>query len=127
MEKTNESFIFLVFIFFLSRFCSASVTLILRKSKENGLAKSISEMAKRKQNIIILLVQGVLAVIIMFCINIMTSCYIFLGCIFITFYCIFKIQKLFGGITGDLAGWYLCCNELVMLFCMVLSEGGFFI
>lgn len=32
-----------------------------------------------------------------------------------------KSMKLFGGITGDLAGCFLCCAELFMTLCMVIA------
>jgi len=39
-------------------------------------------------------------------------------------YYIYMSNKEFGGITGDLAGWFVQICELVCLACMVLAQKG---
>lgn len=106
----------------LSRALSGLAVVLFPCAKNSGLLHTFQDHAARKKTGCFL---GLLIVLLWaFCIlvhpftgffMIVTSCLLFGG------YNLFS-KKLFGGITGDLAGYFLCICELVFLAVFVLSS-----
>ena len=126
LPKTFDCMLMMMLIYMLSRCCSGLCTIEINKAKNDGLSKSISEVSYKKNVKIIIIIQILFIIIALFFINFKLAFMISVACLLISYYCIRKMLKLFKGITGDLAGWYLCLNELSMLCILVFATGGYF-
>ncbi len=91
-------------------------------AKDSGLLYAFQDGAARKV---------VTAVLLLFLLSLMVFFGLFLpfwglcipfgGLLVFLLYRI-SAMRIFGGITGDLAGWFLCYSELFMAFCYVVGE-----
>lgn len=107
--------------FVLSRCLSGLAVVSFRSARTEGMLYSFSSTAHR------VVVKGVLMVILLgvfigLCvIDIKTGSMVVAGNVFLFLYYKYKAYKEFGGITGDLAGWYLQLSELASA---LLIAGG---
>lgn len=105
----------------LSRSLSGFAIVTFKKAKNTGLAASFSDMAQRR------IVGAAMIVCIFLCAAVMLLLDPFLGGIAVltaalVFFLYRRISyKKFGGITGDLAGFFLQICELAMALAMVLA------
>ncbi len=108
--------------FVISRVLSGLSVVTFKCAKKEGTLYTFAKNADRMAAIIILIVE-----LVIYC-----GVYIFLAPIsgsvsivmafflFWIYYCLAK--KKFGGITGDIAGWFLCNAELWMIISFALTE-----
>lgn len=105
--------------FVLSRALSGLAVVIFPKAKNTGLAATFSEMAVKRTVAItmvgFILVFGVLAIYLNPVYGVPMD--IAAGLVFFYYYRMSK--KKFGGITGDLAGFFLTVSELAMALTVV--------
>lgn len=124
-EKNNKIlFIIICFFFFISRTVSALLVLNCKSAKESGMLKSEQRNCDKIIVKIILYLFLLFSLIILFIFNIVFSIVLLILQSGFVFYFIKKITKEFGGITGDLAGFYLCMAEattvlLAALYCLM--------
>lgn len=105
--------------FVLSRILSGLAVCVFSQAKEDGLCAS-TKKTLHKGNLWILLVELILAVMVMTQINFhygITAIVLSSVC-FVWYW--YMSKKQFGGITGDLAGWFLQNCELAVLIAMLL-------
>ena len=121
-ERTEEMLPVLAFSFILSRSLSALAVVTFKMAKNTGLAATFSEMALKKR------VQMVMVVFIIFSTAAMMMAHPLFGTCaaaiaFLNFfYYRHMAYKKFGGVTGDLAGFYLQTSELLMVIIMVFAN-----
>ncbi|MEG1972343.1 MAG: adenosylcobinamide-GDP ribazoletransferase, partial [Oscillospiraceae bacterium] len=109
-------------IFVLSRTFSGIVSLKFKKSRDNGMLKSISDNSSTEQVILILIFLLFAMEFFAFWVDIKAFVCILISALVCSIYCCSKIYNKFKGITGDLSGWYLTLNEIFMLFGLLISQ-----
>lgn len=118
-----DTIIFITLGFMLSRSMSALSIVTFRCAKNSGLAYMFSDAAeKNKVKKIMYLYIGVISMILLF-INYKLAIITLL----LAFLCFVMYKKMsyneFGGITGDLAGYFLQMVELIILIAVVIFGG----
>lgn len=124
-EITEKEIFFVAVGYFFSRALSGFSVATFQKARKEGMAASTAESANQwvkrilfmelcLGGIIYLLLQPVMGILC-----IITGFFVFV-------YYRNMAYKQFGGITGDLAGYFLQCCELMILLVVVLAEKLFF-
>lgn len=117
----------IIFMFVLSRSLSAFAVALFPYAKNSGLMHSFGSMAAKinVRNIIGIYIALISIGLIFF--GRLTGIFVLIAA-FLVFGIYYKVSKKeFGGITGDLAGWFLTTSELAMIFSVVIAQhiGGF--
>lgn len=119
LEVTKELLFSLGLCFILSRALSGTAVTTFPCAKNSGLVHTFSDMAAKKRSRVLLILMAIAA----------SAGLIVLGSgwavaaaavMFVIYY--ISSMRIFGGITGDLAGWFLQWCELLMIFALVLTE-----
>ena len=101
--------------FFLSRALSGIGIVCLTPAKKNGSLYTFASSAQKKVVSISLLVQFVLGVLVMCLLDVRAGICNAVVMLFWFGYYRYKMQKEFGGITGDTAGYFVTIAELLMI------------
>lgn len=109
--------------FILSRASSGLALVILKNAKENGTLTIFRNAAYKRFTEIIMIIYIILVILITGYINFVLAFLIVLMQISLFFYYHYMSLNKFGGITGDLAGWFLQMLELGILALVVLMKG----
>jgi len=127
--KTREAVIAICFVFFNSRALSGISVTYFPKAKKEGMVYTSSNTEDKKVVGFFLIVQLIMSLILMFILLwpswiYFASALISLICTFIYYY---KMSvKQFGGITGDLSGYFVVISELVSIIviatCSIILE-----
>lgn len=104
----------------MSRCLSGLAVLTFPKAKDTGLAASFSDAAQLKSSKIILLLILFLCCLFEFFLQPMLSGLLLAVSVIFFFYYRLMSLKHFGGITGDVAGWFLQCCELLLLTTLLI-------
>ena len=125
LTLVNESFekiiICLCFTFFLSRCLSGLSVLIFPKAKTEGMLVVEGKTDKSVFVIVILCLQFIMASCGMFYLSGFKAL-ISLALILLCFWYYYMMSKVhFGGITGDLAGFFVCIAEFVPLLLLIIK------
>ena len=121
--KDAQSCLLISLGFVISRSLSGLSLVLFQGARKNGLAYTFSSSAHKA------VTRGVLAAVFInfTCLalrmNMIAGSIMTAGAVFVFFYYRFMSYKEFGGITGDLAGFFLQICELVMLYSVVIAEG----
>ncbi|MDO4515422.1 MAG: adenosylcobinamide-GDP ribazoletransferase [Lachnospiraceae bacterium] len=111
-------------VFLVSRSLSGYAVVSLHAAKKSGLLHTFQDSAQ-KRVVAVTMCGYLIALAILLCIfNLRGAFAIFVGSGVTFSYFRLMIMKEFGGITGDLAGFFLQVAELAMLTCVLLA-GGF--
>lgn len=113
-ELTTEGRILWMGSFFLSRCLSGYTVVAFPKAKKNGLARTESDTAARRTAGILLLQGGICIAWMLWRSPAAGGTVLAIALLGTLHYRRFCGTK-FGGITGDLAGWFLCRMELAMV------------
>lgn len=108
--------------FVLSRSLSGLSVVTFPLAKHSGLAATFSESAQKKRVKITMLCYIVVCIILMAVIQVWLACAAVLAALAIFFFYRHICQKEFGGMTGDLCGYFLQLCELGMAFAVILTE-----
>ena len=109
-----EAILAFAFSFFLSR-CLSGLSVVLWKSAHDGMLQTSALTADKKCVAVVLAVQLLIGSVALF---VLTGWYglAALGCLFCSFlYYRWMSHKQFGGITGDLAGYFVTTSELAVV------------
>lgn len=116
--KSREAFICAGFSFVFSRIFSALSVVFFRKARNDGMAKAESENSSRKAVGALLFFELILSDILLafllggFPAHFYAELLVFPVSFFFYY---FMAKKNFGGVTGDLAGFFVCFSELLSL------------
>lgn len=108
--------------FVLSRSLSGIAAVTFKCAKSNGTLQDFSNPAHKKITLITLTVIVILSFFTMLFQDIISGGLAFLGAILCLVYYRISAYKNFGGITGDLAGWFLQMCEISVLIFSVTGE-----
>lgn len=108
--------------FVLSRALSGIGIVWIKCAKNTGLANTFADSAAKRTTGIVLVAEAVLAIVYMLFVDFILGLVITLSMILFFFYYKWMSYKKFGGITGDLAGFFLQISELIMVLFVVVFE-----
>lgn len=114
--QTRRQLLFLTVGFFLSRTFSAVTLILVKSAKKDGLLYTFATNAQKKMVMLVLFVGCVSAFFaswLLYGMHGLTAVFLSLLVVFIY---ISMAQKRFGGLTGDLAGFFVTVYELVFLW-----------
>ncbi len=114
-EVKTEDLIFISCGYVLSRALSALSVVILPKAKNEGLVSAFKDSAGRGGGIFTSVLYIVAAAFIMCRVGLHTALWVAVAAVIVFIYHIYNCKNNFGGITGDLAGYFLQLCELVIL------------
>lgn len=140
--KSFSALICVCFPFVFSRILSALGVLLLPKAKKDGMAKTESENSSKKNVVIILILEFVVfSGFMIFCVRHCEQFFlsyeqlhrhcerseaipltVFLALAVSSAVTIFTAKKNFGGITGDIAGFFVCVSELLCVIAVSVCE-----
>ncbi|MCI7812322.1 MAG: adenosylcobinamide-GDP ribazoletransferase [Lachnospiraceae bacterium] len=121
-ELTQEMLPVLSCSFILSRALSALAVVSFRMAKNTGLAATFAEMAVKKRVQIVMICYIVLCSVAMIALQPVYGICTVCAAVLEFFYYRHMAYKQFGGVTGDLAGFYLQTSELLMVVVMVFAS-----
>ncbi len=105
--------------FVLSRALSGFAVTTFPCAKDSGLARTFSSMAARRQSRVLLALEAAAAAAGMIALGGLWAVLAALAMLAIYYG---TSKRIFGGITGDLAGWFLQWCELLMALALLLTE-----
>lgn len=108
--------------FVLSRALSGYGVAVLPCAKNSGLAATFSEKAQKKRTKIVLLLEIFFLAMIMMSFDLRLGAFACAAALLLFFYYKWMAEEKFGGITGDLAGWFLQMVELFMALAVMIGE-----
>ena len=121
-ELSSTHFFYLFFIFTFSRILSGLSVATFPCSKNSGLLYLFAKSAHKKIVAIVLIGEAILLITIGFLLGgAMIWMLTLVGVLVFLYYWIMS-QKHFGGISGDVAGYFLQISELIMLLSIVIGE-----
>jgi len=112
-SMNEEAFNCFLFTFFISRVISGICVITNKKAKTNGLLNTESATAHNQIVVVFLAAQFIIVSVIAGLLfdYLWTIC--LFGALLSLLYYIYVAHSKFGGITGDLAGWFVCNCELM--------------
>jgi len=108
--------------FVLSRSLSGFSVVTFPLAKNSGLAAAFSESAQKSKVKITMLCYIVICTILMVWINVWLACAAVVAAGGVFLYYRYVCDKEFGGMTGDLCGYFLQLCELGMAFAVILTQ-----
>lgn len=119
-QQTDKGWQVIALSFILSRALSSYGVVAFPKAKNTGLLASFSSQANKRAVKISMIVYGVVTAVLMGIISPVYALAVYVFAFFIFFWYYHMAVKKFGGITGDLAGWFLQNCELAMAFAVMI-------
>lgn len=122
-ELTEKQLLPYAGIFVMTRAFSAISVVLFKKAKSSGLAAAFSSQAQKKA-VALTMVFWIVAAFLWIIITggILEGITVLVMTMAVFFYYRFMSYKEFGGITGDLAGWFLQICELSLVAALVIAE-----
>ncbi len=120
LAVTTTTPILLGLMFVVSRSLSGLSVLTLPSSAGDGTAATFRASALKTVSIVILLVIFAAAAVYLFMTSVLTGAVMIASALVCVLYLAFVARRQFGGMSGDLAGYFLQISELVMLAAIVI-------
>lgn len=121
-SETNARMLSVLAIgFMLSRALSGLAIVSFRMAKNTGLAATFSDMAVKSRVKMVMIIYIILCAVGMILLEPVLGTVCFLSALFMFAYYRHMSYQKFGGITGDLAGFFLQVCELVMAAAVVIT------
>ena len=114
--------IIIAFGFVLSRALSGIAAVTFKNAKSSGSLQEFSNPAHKKITLFTLSVIVILCFAAMLFQDVISGVSVIIGTILCFTYYRFSAYKNFGGITGDLAGWFLQLCEILILIFAIIGE-----
>lgn len=119
-EIKGEEIIIVSLGFILSRALSGLSIVTFPLAKKSGLAANFSDSAQKKKVKITMIIYIIIISLIMLYINLFLGIASIISSLIVFFYYKLMAKKKFGGITGDIAGYFLQLCELFIALALVL-------
>ena len=104
----------------LSRICSGLAAELLPKARKTGMLTDMVGTGRQNENVIILAAELVLCAALLFASPLPAFLILAAQACLAWYYRRVALRE-FGGVTGDLAGWYLCMSELAGIWAFVIA------
>lgn len=111
----------LALIYPLSRSFGGLVAINMRSARSSGLQHLFSESSVKKAVTVVLLAWAVLLTVLFLDISLIITGIVALAILLLFLWFRHFSSKTFGGITGDLVGFFICLFELFVLICCVFG------
>ncbi len=122
--QISETGIFILTIgYVLSRALSGLAIVTFKLARGSGLAATFKEASHKKIVASVMIVFAVISALAMILIYPVGGSFAAVSALLMFIYYRFMSYKQFGGITGDIAGFFLVMCELCMAFGIIISEG----
>jgi len=108
----------------LSRAMSGFAVVVFPAAKESGLVRTFQDRADRQRTGIVMVICALAAGGFMFYVSPPLGGAAVAGAVIVSVYYRLMAMRQFGGVTGDLAGYFLQLCELAILIGAVLAGGG---
>ena len=108
-------------VFVLSRALSAFALVRLRNARNQGMLDDISRVAEKRLVTLSGSVYALLCLVLWLATGVWTALLCALAAVLCYLYYQHMAYKQFGGVTGDLAGWFLQVTELVLTAVIVMG------
>lgn len=123
----TEAIILVCMNFFLSRDLSGISVVCMPGAKKDGMLQTFATTAAKKTVLSSLCIQGILCMACMLIVNLYMGLAVICVATLVFAYYYWMSKKQFGGITGDLAGYFVTMEELAVLIvlsvmCMAFSR-----
>ncbi len=106
----------------LSRVCAGMAVLAFPRSASEGMLFMFQKAARKEKGLVVLGIEFVACAAALIVLHPVAGAAMVLGSLAVGA-CLYRVaMRQFGGINGDLAGFYVQVGELVMLACLVISE-----
>lgn len=109
-------------MFVLSRTLSGLSVLLFSANAGEGLLSAFKASAERKISVAILIVFFILCITGLVFVNVLTGCVMAAAALLCLIYLYFMSHRQFGGMSGDLAGYFLQLCELCMLASVIIVQ-----
>ena len=120
MPVTGRSALLLGLMHVLSRILSGTISVVYPKSDREGLLRTFTLSADKKPAVAILLILLLLCAAALIWVQPVTGAVMVLGGLLTALWMKRLSAKQFGGMSGDLSGYFLQLAELIMLLCCVI-------
>ena len=120
MPVTGRSALLLGLMHVLSRILSGTISVVYPKSDREGLLRTFTLSADKKPAVAILLILLLLCAAALIWVQPVTGAAMVLGGLLTALWMKRLSAKQFGGMSGDLSGYFLQLAELIMLLCCVI-------
>ena len=120
LPMTGKSAALLALLHILSRILSGLTSILFPKSGAEGLLKTFTVSADKKTALTVLLILLPLCIFGLIFVGGIPGAAMVAGGLLTALYLRRMSVKEFGGMSGDLSGWFLQMAELVMLLCCVI-------
>ncbi|MFV0467081.1 MAG: adenosylcobinamide-GDP ribazoletransferase [Lachnospiraceae bacterium] len=128
-KESSKVFLSIALIYILSRALSGLAIVIFPKAKRDGLASAFGDAAHKRAVFRILLGWILISVVLMLVVSPVYGAASIAAAALVFWYYYWMSVRTFGGITGDLAGWFLQNSELAMSAAIAavywIQTGGF--
>ncbi|MFV0342316.1 MAG: adenosylcobinamide-GDP ribazoletransferase [Anaerocolumna sp.] len=121
-EVSNDMILVIALGFILSRALSGYAVVTFPCAKNSGLAALFSDAASKRVVKKVMLLQIVLTNVAMLLIHMKYGMFAILGAFVVFIYYKRMSRKQFGGITGDVAGFFLQLCEVIMVLSIVVGD-----
>lgn len=121
-EASRDVILILAIGFVLSRALSGLAVVTFPLANKSGLVTTFSDGAKKKITRVIMLIYILLCIVGMLLLNLVLGMIGILSAMGVFAYYRNMSTKEFGGITGDLAGYFLQVCELTMAICVIVGD-----
>jgi len=121
LDKKNIIIVSLGYV--ISRTISGLSVVNLKSAKTGGLLHEFKDKANRKMVTIVLAITYLIVAIAMIKLHIFLAIFCIVTSLLVFLYWRYMAYKEFGGITGDLAGYFLQQCELAILFAVIIAQG----
>lgn len=118
----RESFIIWSFSFFMARALSGMLVVKGKKAKSEGMLYSEAQNTSDKPVFVILCIELIMSFCLAFIVSAFRAVYAFIIPIVTVYMLQKRANRLFGGITGDVAGWYLVNAEVLAALFLALFK-----
>ncbi|MCR5654837.1 MAG: adenosylcobinamide-GDP ribazoletransferase [Lachnospiraceae bacterium] len=108
-------------IFVLARALSGLAAESFEKAKKDGMLTGLLGDKTKKSALVLLLTQSLVCVGVMAYLSLTETLFVLVLLLLLMIYFRFVLCKAFGGISGDLSGWFLCMAELLGIWGFVIA------
>lgn len=123
-QLSNYRQIFMVSVgFVLSRSLSCLIAITVKNAKREGTLYNFTSTQHKNVVAVVLTSFAVICAVCLCGSNFFTGLLVILACGLFMVYFVKMIYKNFGGITGDMAGFFIQVCELIIIITVILGEG----
>lgn len=120
LHSNNKYYLFLLVIFFASRILGSFASITIKTFKTSGFLYTFSSVAEKTTVILFLSLYSVLLIIFLYYFYDYIFLLLFIFSVILIHLYFIKVYRKFGGISGDLIGFYIQILEVIFLILIVV-------